>query len=150
MKSASEHPTDRATVRFSEDGSYFTIFDRSLFEKCVLPRVRRAKCIYLLILLFFSCMYMCKLSLETIFTLLNYFLPLEKLGEPGGYTSFRVHGCWSSQTTCPIPLHVCVALSAQQLSQLHETTECLRVQICNFERYFACCELPTPSVLARS
>ena len=39
VTSASEHPTDHATVRFSEDGSYFTIFDRSLFEKDILPRV---------------------------------------------------------------------------------------------------------------
>ena len=66
VTSASEHPTDRALVRFSEDGSYFTIFERELAEKELIPRVRSS--VYLSMLLFH--MYMCLLTLlaRTYFT----------------------------------------------------------------------------------
>ena len=56
VTSASEHPTDRATVRFSEDGSYFTIFDMSLFEKDILPRVGYRGQVFTYPCCSFSCM----------------------------------------------------------------------------------------------
>jgi len=41
LTNASEHPTDRETVRFSEDGTYFTVFNRIAFQKDILLKYYR-------------------------------------------------------------------------------------------------------------